>query len=97
MNLRNYKGDVLMENKKLLALIIILSMIIFSFGFFTGNIFTHGQYMGMLDKISTGFENAIQIENIEIDFNETQIIEALTKNMNQMEKESFNAPLRLIK
>ena len=79
------------------AIIIVSSMIIFSFGFFTGTIFTHGQYMGMLDKISTGFENAIQIENIEIDFNETQIIEALTKNMNQIEKESFNAPLRLIK
>ena len=72
-------------------------MIIFSFGFFTGTIFTHGQYMGMLDKISTGFENAIQIENIEIDFNETQIVEALTKQFNQTEKESFNAPLRLIK
>lgn len=75
----------------------IFTVIVFIVGFFTGTIFTHGQYTGLVDKISTGFQNAIQIEKIEIDFNETQIIESLIKFINSSEEKGYsNGPMRLI-
>jgi site-specific DNA-cytosine methylase len=46
-------------------------------------------------SFSTGFQNAIQIEKIEIDFNETQITESLIKFINSSEEKDYS-PMRLI-